>query len=151
MRGLILMISLSKILIAIDGSEHSDNAIRYGIFLAKQNNSMLIGLHVIDEKVFSAYKLMKKDVNELKQELYEKGRYILSQFEKLAISNDIPNQSVIEEGITYQVIIDYAEKQNVNLIIMGHESESRPLSSKHVGSNARNIIEFMKCPVLIIN
>jgi len=145
------MISIKNILIAIDGSEHSDKAINYAIMLAKQNGSKIFGLHVIEEKVISAYKLMKKDVNELKTELYEKGKYVLSNFEKLAISNNIEYHSEIKEGVAYQVIIEFAEKNNMDLIILGHESDSRPLTSRHIGSTAKNIIEYMICPILIIN
>ena len=148
---MIVMISIKNILIAIDGSEHSDKAINYAVMLAKQNSSKLFGLHVIEEKIISAYRLMKKNVNDLKKELYEKGNYVLSNFEKLAISNNLAYHSEIREGVAYQVIIEFAEKNNIDLIIIGHESDSRPLTSRHIGSTARNILEYMICPILIIN
>ncbi|NHI90975.1 MAG: universal stress protein [Candidatus Lokiarchaeota archaeon] len=145
------MMSIKNILIAIDGSEHSEKAINYGIMLAKQNGSKLFGLHVIEEKVLSAYKLMKKNVNELKKELHEKGRYILSNFEKIAISNKIEFQSEIREGLAYQIIIEFAEKNKIDLIIIGHKSDTRPLTSRYIGSTVKSLIEYIICPILIIN
>jgi len=110
-----------KVLVAVDGSEHSDRAVTYGIQLTRQNKCKLYFLYVIDQKIIESYKILKKDSNKIRDELSEKGHVILSRIKKLAVKNEIPVETKMLVGIPYQRILDYSQELNVDLIIIGHE------------------------------
>lgn len=102
---------LHKILVPVDFSDSSINAVRHAIYLAKSFNSRITLLHVVSENID-----FMEDSSQLEiivnGKLREVGKLIHAEGVKL-------EESVIEYGIPFERIIDFSIRSNINLIIAG--------------------------------
>jgi nucleotide-binding universal stress UspA family protein len=137
---------MEKLLLASDGSEFSEGAIREAINLAKTFSSKLYIISVAETPDIRAY------------------NYPLVAFEKLEVITRQHLESVREraekEGLvceiierrgpeTYKYIIDEAAKNNVEMIIMGRHGRTR-LMRIMMGSVTAKTIGHAPCKVLVV-
>ena len=137
-----------KILIATDGSEYTKNSIDYGIDLAKNTQAKLHVIYVIDTAAFasipmdaaweSMYELLKNEGDEATRYVAEKAEAEGLEVEKLTV-----------EGHPAEEIIKYAEKNSMNLIVMGTLGKSG-LDRFLLGSVAEKVVRASKIPVLVV-
>lgn len=136
-----------KVLVAVDGSEYSMNAAEYAISLAKQFGSQVIALHIITSGMstslsasFSPEKIKKNA-----QEYFEKIRRIGDKANwDIPLRTELIASSSVAGGIT-----DFAEKEYVDLIVVGTRGNSG-FKKLLLGSVASGIVNYAHCPVLIV-
>jgi nucleotide-binding universal stress UspA family protein len=138
----------SKILVAIDGSDASMDAAVYAISISKQYNAeFLYALHVIraDVDLFGLH-----DTLEYTIEMRNKGEKYLG---KVRLKANEKNIQVKTEIISYTNIaggiVDYAEENNINLIVIGTRGLSG-FKKLLLGSVATNVITYAHCPVMVV-
>jgi nucleotide-binding universal stress UspA family protein len=112
----------SRILVAVDGSESAGRAFKEAIYLAQKCNSTLDVIHVIDD---SSYGGDSANTFELIEGLKSRGRRLLEQCRSQAAGNNVQAGTLLKLGDHAQVIIDIANKNDYDLIMMG----SRGLSA----------------------
>lgn len=150
----------NKILVSIDGSKESFDAADYGINLAKLSNALMIVMHVLPQEIRYAYDDIDaikpnipatpiKGVVELsKQEVQVKWfNKILEKAKKFDVN--IQTDIIIAAKSVSSEIVDYADKFNVDLIIVGTRGRSG-LKRILLGSVASEVVKYADCPVLII-
>ena len=135
----------SKILVTIDGSDHSMKAAQYAIDIARDNKAQLIALTVLDiTKIgYAASAFIASP-----QEWLDKVGKLISQ---RATDNDnsIQFKSQIEESMSVAgAIVGYAENQNMDLIVVGSRGRSG-FTKLLLGSVASTVITYAACPVLV--
>lgn len=133
------------ILVPVDGSENSMRAAKHAVGLAKKFNSKLIALHAIDMRVMKAYEGSSQVLAQLKRF----GEQYLNDATGMAREVNVKVETILQEGLPADVIVDEAERRGVDLIVMG----TRGLTgAKRVilGSTAEQVIRWAECPVLII-
>jgi len=149
----------SKILVAIDGSEHSMKAAEYAIDIAKDNKAQLIALAVLDiTKIgYAASAFIASPthgLDELEQKRKEANEW-LDKVGKLIASQKVNNNNIqfksqMEESMSVAgTIVDYAENQNIDLIVVGSKGRSG-FKKLLLGSVASTIVTYATCPVLVI-
>ncbi len=139
---------VKKILIATDGSEYTKNAVDYGIDLAKNTEAKLYTIYVIDTAAFasipmdaaweSMYELLKQEGDEATKYVAERAEGEGLSIERLTI-----------EGHPAEEIIKFAEKNSINLIVMGTLGKSG-LDRFLLGSVAEKVVRNSKIPVLVV-
>jgi nucleotide-binding universal stress UspA family protein len=151
----------SKILVAIDGSDHSMKAAEYAIDIARDNKAQLIALTVLDitkigyaASAFIASPMHGLEELERKrkqaQEWLDKFSKMTSQKDTTAGNNSIQFTSQIEESMSVAgAIVDYAENHNIALIVVGSRGTSG-FTKLLLGSVASRVVTYASCPVLII-
>jgi nucleotide-binding universal stress UspA family protein len=150
----------SKILVAIDGSEHSMKAAEYAIDLAGDNKAQLIALTVLDitnigyaASAFIASPMHGLDELERKRkeahEWLDKIGKLTSSHQK-ANDDDIQFKSQIEESMSVAgTIVEYTENQNMDLVVVGSRGRSG-FTKLLLGSVASSIVTYASCPVLVV-
>ena len=137
----------SKVLVAVDGSEYSMNAAEYAISIAKEYGSQLIALHVITSDVSTIASTFSPQMEEIKknaQEFFDKIQ------RKGEANRDIPLRTeLIASSSIVGGIIDFAEKENIDLIVVGTRGRSG-LKRLLLGSVAFGIVNYAHCPVMIV-
>jgi len=137
----------SKVLVAVDGSEYSMNAAEYAISIIKVYGSQLIALHVITSDVSTIASTFSPQMEEIKkntQEFFDKIR------RKGEANWDIPLRTeLIASSSVVGGIIDFAEKENIDLIVVGTRGRSG-LKRLLLGSVASGIVNYAHCPVMIV-
>ncbi len=137
-----------KILIATDGSEYTKNSIEYGIELAKNTQAKLHVIYVIDTAAFASIPMdaaWESMYELLKQEGDEATKYVADKAE----AEGLTAERFTVEGHPAEEIIKYAEKNSINLIIMGTLGKSG-LDRFLLGSVAEKVVRTSKIPVLVV-
>lgn len=141
---------MNKILIPCDFSETSENALAYGIEMAKYFSAGIVLLHVTQIPVMnsefglSAYSLTDASEESLKT-LKEKAE-IIKKTEPL-ISNV---ECYAEVGNPTDIIIDFTKKWFVDLTVMGISGHGNKLMKNIFGSTAVAVSRKIEMPLLII-
>lgn len=141
------MVLFNKIVLAVDGSEVSKNAVKYAIELAKQSNGMVIAIHVIppidvmDIETFRPEKILEG--------LKEEGQKMLSEVDELAAKAGVKVQTSIETGVPFEKIASVAETLGCDLIIMGSHGRTG-IGKVLIGSVTERVISRATCPVLVV-
>ena len=151
------MRNFSKILVSLDGSEISIKAAVYAIDIVKKNKSQLIALTVLDistpRRISSSFITAPTyGLKELEEKRKEAQQW-LDKFEKLASKeNNVKLKSEIIEDPISRVgssIVDYAERENVDLIVIGSRGRSG-FKKMLLGSTASGVVTYATCPVLVV-
>lgn len=145
----------SKILVPIDGSEGSMRAAELAIAVAKKYGAQLVAVHVvnIDQylQALGVYRLsypdpIKKMIEEARQEAARWFAEIQrnAEEEKVPIKTDVVDTPLSVVG----GIVNYAERENVDLIVIGTRGRSG-LAKLLLGSVASGVVAYAPCPVMV--
>ena len=145
---------IRKILVAVDGSKPSMDASIQAIDLAKKFEAELIAIHVIDPRFSRLETALSPRPGKLKEAVMlamEKGRQNLEKVKHNATEKKVRVKTDIIVGKTSVAneIVEYAEKENINIIIIG----SRGISGfKRIllGSVASEVVTYAHCPVFVV-
>jgi len=115
---------LEKILVALDGSQHSLRAAEYASWLAAKFGSELHLLTVTrPPKVSPAIKRFLEAENLLGEPKYvldEMTREIFSQAKKVAEESGVAKvKTAVREGKPARTIVEYAKNNDIDLIVLG--------------------------------
>jgi nucleotide-binding universal stress UspA family protein len=150
----------SKILITVDGSEESMNAADYAIAMAKKedNDAQLIALYVLFSQTGYAYStnmfglVTPSSINELLQDAKHEAQQWFDKIkEKMYENRDVQlkTEVVVSPTSVVGAIVDYAERENVDLIVIGSRGRSG-FKKLLLGSTASGVITYATCPVLVV-
>jgi nucleotide-binding universal stress UspA family protein len=137
-----------KILIATDGSEHSERAAKMAVELAKLSGGTVSALYVADTSRTSHLPddMLLYSIRGL---LMNEGKEAISFIEKLATEASVAFESAIVEGNPGEEIIGFAEKESMSMIIMGSVGRTG-LDKFLLGSVAEKVVRNSKVPVLTV-
>ena len=137
-----------KILLAVDGSEASKNAVRHAIELAKQSGGILLALHVVPTIDVLDIETFKPDT--LRRGLRKEGEKILMEVKELAKGKGIDVQTRLEDGIPFEKICEVAGGTDSDLVVMGSHGRTG-IGKVFIGSVTERVFSKIKgCPVLVV-
>lgn len=143
-------ILLKRILVPIDFSEYSKNALRYAVPFAKQFEAELLLVYVVEPTIYpSDFAFGQMGVPNLERELRERGKQELERLVKTYINGRVAVRTMIRTGKPYHEIIMLAKEENVDLIIIATHGHS---GVEHVlfGSTTEKVVRKSPCPVLTL-
>jgi len=140
----------NKILTAIDFSENSDYAFDYALTLAKQFDSQLTILHVINEPVdLRGFYVPHISFEQLEKEIEEGAEKMMAKFCSSKMGDFTNFTTSIVTGIPYEEIIRSAREAAASLIVLGTHGRTG-LDHLIFGSTAERVVRGASCPVLTI-
>ena len=143
----------SNIMVAIDGSDHAFKALDVASDLAHKYAATVLLLHVITR--YTAPPILGRRSAETAQEVYQKlgaemAGNILRESKERAKKNGLKAvQTVTVEGYPAKAIVDFANKEGVDLIVMGTRGLTG-LQDLVMGSVAHKVIAAAQCPVMTV-
>ena len=142
---------------AIDKSGYKEKIINFTISLAKPLGAEIIAIHVIDKSTIvpatDAYGnyIGGDQIQATEDELRKQADKILSEAKLLGDREEVKVDKaiIVVPSSCATAIIDYAKKNNVDLIVVGTKGMT---GLKHfvLGSVANDIISHAHCPVLAV-
>jgi nucleotide-binding universal stress UspA family protein len=136
---------LERLLLATDGSEYSEGAVREAINLAKTCGSKLYAISIIEfNPEFEA--LAPGRVEKEERAKLEHLKTVKSKASKEGVDCEI---IVYRGGEPYEYIVDEAAKNKVGMIIMGKHGRSA-LGRVMMGSATAKVIGYTLCRVLVV-
>lgn len=153
----------SKILVPYDGSKHAEKALNKAVNLAKLiKGSKIIILNVIEE-ILTPPLVFPTRIRHYKtgedttlstyfRDLQTDMRYkMINTLEKIKqkYENSVKIRTVVLVGSAEDKIVEFANRQNVDLIVMGSKG-LKGISRLLMGSVSRHVSEKVKCSVMIV-
>ncbi|MGB9941137.1 universal stress protein [Methanosarcina sp.] len=137
-----------NIVVATDGSENSQRAISYGVEIAKLSGATVHALYVVDTTSFSSIP-MDAGWEVMYETLRKEGEKAISDVQKRGEVSGVEVREVLLEGHPSNEIIDFAENNNADLIVVGTLGKTG-LDRFLMGSVAEKVVRGSKVPVLVV-
>jgi len=142
-----------KVLFAVDGSDQAYNAVKHAVTLLDLKDKEI---YIISVKENPELLPMEATLDQNWLESIEKQQKIhatkaINHAKAHLEKHDLATQNeIIRTGSPAQKIIDFAEKEKVDLIIMGARTKT-DLSKLLLGSVSKRVLENVNCDVLVVN
>ncbi len=140
---------MKNILVPTDFSEHSTWALEVAIMLAKRTNAAIHLLHVVDVPTYTFNAAYERLAMQKRQELLAETSKQLAELAESTAAQGVQVNRVLEQGTTYKLIVETADANNCDVIVMGTHGISG-LKKLFIGSTTERVIHTANCPVLSI-
>lgn len=149
-------IRIRKILIAVDGTERSINAVEFAVDLATKYDSEICLVHVIpnskwrycmatDEEDLISPHIIKNTIKEMEEE----GERLLSSVLTSVKGAGIEAHAQLDHGYPAKKILQIAKEENFDLIVMGSSGRGT-ITRLFFGSISDEVIRKAPCPILLV-
>lgn len=144
-------LAVSKVLVGIDGSDHSFRAAQYALEISKKYVAKLIAVTVTYMPAKSRVSQQEEIEVEAGLSEMDKAKTWFESFTQSARQNkiDLKTELVNSQRPVDYVILEYAEKEGIDLIVIGTRGRSG-LSKIVLGSVASGIVTYSHSPVLVV-
>ena len=140
-------ISLNRILVPIDFSDCSLEAVEYAALVAQRHSASLTLLHVLEPVSYGLdFTLLHRGKRE---EIRERLTARLDDMTRALAEAKIQAESQVRGGTPFESILDSARTIPADLIVMGTHGR-RGLSHALSGSVAEAVLRQSRCPVLTV-
>ncbi|WP_367772201.1 universal stress protein [Flavobacterium sp. WC2421] len=140
---------MKRILVPIDFSAHSENALKVAAQIAKKNNSEIHLLHMLEiptqmnDAITGATGIPEVML------FIKKANETLQKFKEKNYLNGIQVTEQVKFERAFEGILSYNKKNNPDLIVMGSHGVSG-IEEILVGSNTEKVVRLSDTPVLVI-
>ena len=140
---------IRKILVPIDFSEPSQQALRYACPFAEQFGASLTLLHVMEPVVYpvefgyaplAPLEAEESRLRELQDRLKQMG---------VSLGTTVPVKSIVRVGRVWKEVVDLARAQGTDLIIVATHGYTG-LKHALLGSVAEKVLRHAPCPALVV-
>jgi nucleotide-binding universal stress UspA family protein len=146
------LLSIRKILVALDGSNPSFNASTYAIDFAKRYDAELIVLSIVSPIPYSQFEYANigrmKEIETIEK---EKSEQYIDKVKQKAIENKVTvkTEVLIKYTSVVKEIVEYAENNKVDMIVIGSRGITG-FKKLLLGSVANGVVTYSHCPVLVV-
>lgn len=140
---------MKRILVPTDFSKHAEYALKVAAQIARENNSEIILLHML-ELPHQAGDALGSGHN-IPEIMFFKNKAIerLESLMDVDYLDGIPVSEVIQFEKAFDGIIGISKKNNIDFIVMGSHGASG-FQELMIGSNAEKVVRTSEIPVLVI-
>jgi nucleotide-binding universal stress UspA family protein len=140
--------NLSRILVALDGSEGADKAFNAAAELTRKFDAKLFAICVVE--LPSTLGIEKEFVRTLETALQRQARQLLSDYSAKAKTNyGIEIEIILASGYPSRAIVDMAKSKDIDFIVIGTRGMSG-IKSLILGSVSQDVVRGAKQPVLVV-
>ncbi|WP_035445465.1 universal stress protein [Atopococcus tabaci] len=150
---------MKKLLVPVDGSTASLNALRKAIEIAQEQNYMIKIVSVVEAKDVSRHRRLERlwinedrldRDNEPGERLKRGTMELLDAIEERINFHGVHHEREIVSGEAHEEILRIAEDENIDMIVIGNRGFSK-VRRFFLGSVAQRVISEARCPVLVIH
>jgi nucleotide-binding universal stress UspA family protein len=145
--------AISRILVPVDFSPHSERALDYAISLAARFGATVDLLHVVEDPfesgAWNSEVAAIPNILELRENLLDDAEQRIRLYRRLGDEARIAMVTSVRMGLPARTIVDYATALAADLIVMGTHGRT---GLKHVfmGSVAERVVRHAPCPVITL-
>ncbi len=140
-----------RILVPVDGSRYSRDAVRIAAQLAAAHHAQIALLHVLDVSLLEQLRRFSEtDRESIHEQLrMTAGGFLQDMEREVNKTAEFPVEIIIREGVPHETILEETAQWRADLIIMGKLGR-RGVSHILMGSVTERVIEFSEVPVLVV-
>ena len=144
-------VNMKSILIGCDFSPDSEVAFEHGLSLAQEFQSELHLAHVVETSVYQQLHKTESPVEEeLQQEIQTRVIKKLQDMIPEEARNWCKPQTSLLDGHPYEELVKYADKNNIDMIVLGTRGHGL-VKSLLIGSTTDRVVRNAPCPVLSVS
>lgn len=139
-----------RILVPIDFSDASKEALGYAVSFAKQFQSELLLLYVVEPAIYPAdFSFGQVAMPDIENELRERGQIGLNQLAQSAVTPPLVSRTMVRTGRPFLEIVKTASEERIDLIIIATHGHS---GVEHLlfGGTVEKVVRKAPCPVLMV-
>jgi len=140
-----------KILVPVDGSRYSRGALKVAVEFAKTRGAEICLLNVVPDFTDIDLEISAGERDRVAQRLESRGESIIQEARRMLEAENISadcRSNVVATSIT-DAIIDVAEKEKMDLIVIGSRGLSKSSRFK-LGSVASKVVTYAPCSVYVV-
>lgn len=142
------MYSVKNILVPIDFSDFSKNALRYSVNYAEHFKAKIFLIYVVEPAIYPAdFSMGQVSIPSLDIDMTTRAHEELVKLVETEVATHVESEIIIKSGKPFMGIIETASEKDVDLIIIsthGHTGVEHLL----FGSTAEKVVRKAPCPVL---
>lgn len=128
----------NTIMVPTDGSEYSKKAEYTALSLAKKLGSVVVAVHIIDDKLIYPYEVLE-----------EEGEAILSEVQRKGKEMNVDVHEILIVGSPTNDMAKITEKAGADLVVLSTHGKTG-LERLIMGSVAESAIKKISVPVLLV-
>ncbi|QDK71950.1 universal stress protein [Lactococcus protaetiae] len=136
-----------NILVAVDGSEQSYDAVREAINISKRNKARLKVLYVLNDKLANIPVHM--DTITLYKSVQEHADFVMEQIHRRIDDKEYDFEIVRLTGTPKREIVSFSKENNIDLIIIGSTGLDA-IDRFIVGSTTQYVVSHAPCNVIVV-
>jgi nucleotide-binding universal stress UspA family protein len=144
-------IRLKRIMVPLDGSDSSFQAVKYAIKIAKMANAEIIFMHAVVNPPYVEYKTAGLVITHYIEEAKRHAEMWYMNAGDMASKEDVKFsvETILDIASAADSIVKYAENKKVDLIVMGTQGRTG-IKRFLLGSVASGVVAHAKCSVLVV-
>lgn len=145
-----------NILIATDGSKHSEYAARMGIELAKLSKGKVTAVYIADVGRYFVpisdvgFNVSSGATDSIRSSIIKSGETAVKSIEDIAKNAGVTSESKVIEGRPAEDIVKLAEESKMDVIVIGSIGKTG-IEKFLIGSVAEKVVRNSKVPVLVVH
>lgn len=141
-----LKVDLERVLVAYDFSDYSELALKYALSIAQEHQAELHLLHVLPSRSLSEPEIAWYPIKG--ESAYHAAAHRLHRVVPAEVNLWCDVKTAVSEGHAYREILNYAEKNEIDLISVGAHGAGFGMRALF-GSNVDRVLRQAPCPVLV--
>ncbi len=140
-----------KILAPVDGSKYSMDALKVVVDFAKNRQAEIYVINVVQDIEGIDFEISASEKERLRGRLEKGAEDILQQARRVLAAGNVTAtfKTIAGADSVPEAIIDFAEKEKMDLIIIGSRGLS-PSSRFRMGSVASRVVRYSPCSVYVV-
>lgn len=140
-----------KILVPVDGSKHSMAALDVACDYAKTKGANICLINVMSFIEAVDLEVSASDREKIRQSVEKRSEYVVQQACGILAGKDViaTCRHIVEAASIPDAIVEYAENEKIDLIIIGSKGLS-PSSRFKMGSVASKVVKHSPCSVYVV-
>lgn len=137
---------LSRILVAVDGSEGGKKAFNFAAAISKKFESSLLIAHIIEEYGTVGHSIvseLEQDSQRILQRYQSKAKDLGLKLSRVNVIEDI-GRDVAEK------ILEIAKKENIDVIVVGGRGKYLSSDSFLIGSTSSKLVHYGEYTIIIV-
>jgi nucleotide-binding universal stress UspA family protein len=141
--------AMKKILVAVDGSEPSQRAVRLAANIALKFGAHLTLTHVLSP-LWIPPEVYGLSIDAIQQAHAKEGQKLVTEAEKKVQASGLHIERVVLEGVPADAVADYAKTNGYDLVVIGSRGQGA-MSRVLLGSVSDRLAHVCQVPLLIVH
>ncbi|QFU83118.1 universal stress protein [Natronorubrum aibiense] len=133
-------IRIDDVCLATDGSVGANAATEHALSLAEACDATIHALYAVD---------VSPKADAIRENFLEHGEQTTAAIEERAAGRGLETERTVTEGAAHEVILDYVDAEDVDVLVMGTESKSN-LERLVLGSVSQRVVPAASVPVMTV-
>ena len=138
-----------KILIAVDGSDLSLDAVHHTLALLRQGLQAQVVLAHVQEPATLYEMVVSRDPELIAAASLEAGQHLMASARALIEAAGVPYATEVAVGDVAHTLVDIAERHGVGMIVIGARGQGA-IASALLGSVSQELVQASPVPVTIV-